>query len=131
MSAISEFNAAANADTESEHQIQFGLLKVLHDSLADQVEPAAISEILDELIAYSEAHFASEELLMRMKSYDDYEDHVEDHTHMLEVLQGIAAEYAEDHSSLAVGTVNGLLAFVGNHIATRDKRFADQVRNGL
>lgn len=131
MSAISEYNAARNADTESEHQIQHGLLKILHDSLEDQGDPAAIAEILDELIAYSEAHFASEELLMRMKSYDDYEDHVEDHTHMLDVLQAIAAKYAKDHSSLAAGTVNEVMAFVGNHIATRDQRFSDQVRSGL
>jgi hemerythrin len=42
-------------------------------------DAAGVGEILDHLIAYSEAHFMSEELLMRLKSYDDYEDHVEDH----------------------------------------------------
>ena len=131
MSAISKFNAAANADTESEHQIQLGLLKILRDSLRDQSDPVSIAEILDELIAYTEAHFASEELLMRMKSYDDYEDHVEDHAHMMEVLQDIAAKYTANHSSLAASKADEVLAFVDNHIATRDQRFADQVRNGL
>ncbi|MCF8179697.1 MAG: hemerythrin family protein [Sulfuritalea sp.] len=131
MSAISEFNAAANADTESEHQVQLGLLRILCDSVQGESDPASIAEILDELVAYSEAHFASEELLMRMKSYDDYEDHVEDHTHMLEVLRGIAAKHAEDPSSLAADTTADVLAFVRGHITTRDQRFADQVRSGL
>jgi hypothetical protein len=31
---------------------------------------------------------------MRMKSYDDYEEHVEDHAQMLDALRGIAAEHA-------------------------------------
>ena len=131
MSAISDFNAAANADTESEHQVQLGLLRDLCDSIQQQSDPASIAKTLDELIAYSEAHFVSEELLMRMKSYDDYEDHVEDHTHMLEVLREIAASHAADHSSLAAETTTDVLAFIRNHIATRDQRFADQVRKGL
>ncbi|MCF8150669.1 MAG: hemerythrin family protein [Burkholderiaceae bacterium] len=131
MSAISEFNAAANADTESEHQVQLGLLQNLCDSIQERSDPASIAKILDELIDYSEAHFVSEELLMRMKSYDDYEDHVADHEQMLEALRGIAAIHTEDHSSLAVAATTEALAFIRKHIATRDQRFSDMVQKGL
>lgn len=131
MSNIAEFNAASNADIDREHEVQLGLLRALCKAAGENRDAAAIGEILDRLIAYSEAHFASEELLMRLKSYDDYEDHVEDHAQTMDTLRGIAASHAQGDPSLIAGRATELLGFIGNHIATRDRRFADYVRNGL
>ncbi|MCX7168499.1 MAG: hypothetical protein NTV11_19820, partial [Rhodocyclales bacterium] len=77
------------------------------------------------------AHFMSEELLMRLKSYDDYEDHVDDHIHMLDVLREIATDHSGGNSALVSDKAAGVLKFITNHIDTRDRRFADYVRNGL
>jgi hemerythrin len=131
MLGMTEYNAAANADTEREHEIQVGLLRELCKAAGDSGDPVVVGEILARLIAYSEAHFASEELLMRMKSYDDYEDHVEDHAQMLDALRGIAADHARGESALVAGRATETLEFIGRHIATRDRRFADYVRNNL
>lgn len=131
MSTIADFNSAANADTDREHAIQLGLLQALCDAAREGRNAASIGEILDQLIAYSEAHFMSEELLMRLKSYDDYEDHVDDHIHMLDVLRGVAADHAAGNSALVSAKATEVLKFVINHIDTRDLRFAEYVRNGL
>ncbi len=131
MSNIADFNAAANAETDREHEIQLGLMRALCAAAGENRDFAQIGEILDKLIAYSEAHFASEELLMRLKSYDDYEDHVEDHEFMLDTLRTIASRHAAGDSSLIAGQAAEALSFIGKHIATRDRRFADYVRNGL
>ena len=131
MSGITEFNAASTAATEREHEIQVGLLRELCRAAGSHGDPAVVGEILARLIDYSEAHFASEELLMRMKSYEDYEEHVEDHAQMLDALHGIAAEHARGASSLIAGHATESLEFIGRHIATKDRRFADYVRNNL
>ena len=117
MSNIAEFNSAANADVDREHEVQLGLLRALCVAAGENRAAGEIGEILDHLIAYSEAHFMSEELLMRLKSYDDYEDHVEDH--------------AAGDTALVAGRAAESLDFIGRHIATRDRRFADHVRLGL
>ncbi|MEI8324378.1 MAG: hemerythrin family protein [Betaproteobacteria bacterium] len=130
MSNISGFNAEANAQTDLEHEVQLGLLQALCQAAQEQRDAAAVSEILDQLSAYSEAHFMSEELLMRLKSYDDYEEHVEDHQQMLEALGTIAADHAAGRSSLVADQAQMTLAFIAQHIATRDRRFADLVRSG-
>lgn len=130
MSTISDFNAAANAETDHEHQVQLGLLQALCDATRDNGGAALVGEIVEQLIAYSEAHFMSEELLMRLKSYDDYEGHVDEHIHMLEMLTRIATDHATGHSSLVTGKAEEVLGFIGRHIATRDRRFADFVRSG-
>lgn len=131
MSNISDFNSAANAETDREHQVQLGLIEALCRAAREHQDAESLGAILEQLIAYSEAHFTSEELLMRMKSYDDYEDHVNDHNHMLETLQEIAAGHAAGNSALVAGKAEFVLDFITRHIATRDRRFADCVRNGL
>jgi hemerythrin len=131
MSGMTEFNAASNADTEREHEMQIGLLRELCKAAGANGDPAVVGEILARLTDYSEAHFASEELLMRMKSYDDYEEHVEDHAQMLDALRDIAADHARGESELVAGRATESLEFIGRHIATRDRRFADYVRNNL
>jgi hemerythrin len=129
MSTTSDFNGASNAGNELEHEVQLGLLQALCNAVNEERSAGSVAEILEQLIAYSEAHFMSEELLMRLKSYDDYEDHVDDHVHMLEVLQQIASDHGAGKQSLVRGKVEGLLGFITHHIATRDRRFADLLRN--
>lgn len=131
MSNISDFNTASNSQTDHEHEVQLGLLQALCKAAGEPGDATSLGLLLDQLIAYSEAHFTSEELLMRMKSYDDYEDHVDDHNLMLETLQQIAADHAAGNFTRVTGKSEQVLGFITNHIATRDRRFADYVRNGL
>jgi hemerythrin len=131
MSNISDFNAASNAETDGEHEIQLGLLQTLCVAVRDGRDIASVAQLLEQLLSYSEAHFMSEELLMRMKSYDDYEAHVDDHVRMLELLHEIAMDHAAGRSILAADKVDSVLSFIGQHIDNRDRRFAAFVRNGL
>ena len=130
MSAISDFNHAAVADNDHEHGVQLDLLRELCKT-AEKGDSAAVGELLQRLTDFCEAHFASEELLMRMKSYDDYEEHVEDHTQMLDALSDISASHRKGDRALISGRAHEMLEFLSRHIATRDRRFADAVRAGL
>ena len=131
MADIKAFNQAANDSIDGEHQVQLALLEELCVALEAGADAANTSGLLNALIDYSEAHFMSEELLMRMKSYDDYEDHQDDHVHMLEVLRSLAAQRASSQSALMAEQARTMLGFISQHIATRDKRLADHVRLGL
>lgn len=128
MTFIAQFNEQANDTTEREHAEQLALLHQLTDAVEQGADAAEVARRLEALISYSEAHFMSEELLMRMKSYDDYEDHQDDHVHMLAAMQAMATDHAAGRTALIPGKVGEVLDFIGQHIATRDKRLADYVR---
>jgi hypothetical protein len=49
---------------------------------------------------------------------------------MLDVLSGLATKNAMGQSALMAGKAHEVLGFITQHIATRDKRFADYVRTG-
>ncbi len=131
MSAIEEFNHAANDDTDREHQVQLELLQKLCLALEAGAPATTIHQVISDLMDYSAAHFMSEELLMRMKSYDDYEDHQENHNHILEVLRDMAAQNIAGRGTLLINKAREMQGFITQHIATRDKRLTDHVRLGL
>lgn len=109
---------------DQEHRVQTGLAQALVDALEGSGNADQAGEILDQLVAYSSAHFMSEELLMRLASYDDYDDHVADHIRMMDELNGVLAGYRAGETAAAAAQVRALQAFLGQHIQTRDSRFA-------
>jgi hemerythrin len=129
MSNISDFNNSANVVTDGEHEVQLGLLAALCQAVREGRDAQTIALNLQQLRSYSQAHFASEELLMRMKSYDEYAAHVKDHQHMLDTLEEIATNHSLGKASLNEGKVEDVLGFIQQHIATRDRYFADMVRD--
>ena len=110
---------------DNEHRIQTGLLNALYDAVSDKKTIAEINEILDQLTSYSELHFMSEELLMRLYAYPDYEDHVSDHEAITAYLKGIANRVAAGQGGMALETAGEMREFLISHINTRDEAFAE------
>jgi hemerythrin len=125
MSRLAEAKQTAHAGIDYEHQIQTGLVQALCDAVEAGREAKAVEEILVQLLRFSEAHFMSEELLMRLASYDHYDDHVADHIHMMDELTRITDEYRNGESAAMLGKAREVLDFILKHIETRDKRFAE------
>ena len=61
-------------NTDAEHHVQLSLAQTLCEAASTGVDAALAREILDQLVAYSDVHFLSEQLLMRLCSYPDYDD---------------------------------------------------------
>ena len=106
---------------DNEHRVQLGMLKALCDAVEAGGPAEKIHEILEQLIAYSELHFTSEELLMRLYAYPDYDDHVLDHEAMTERMQQILQHYSEGQKSMALQTANEMREFLLGHINSRDQ----------
>jgi hemerythrin len=75
---------------EAEHRIQLQLVRALRQALAGQ-DRAASHALLEQLLGYSDAHFLSEKLLMRLHAYPAYEHHVQEHDRLVDELQALAA----------------------------------------
>jgi hemerythrin len=108
---------------DGEHGVQLQLLDALEGALRCAGGPAGAAELVDRLLVFSDMHFGSEELLMRLHSYPRYGEHVEEHRGLLEQLREIAARVrdGEDAHALALD----LRRWLGGHIATHDRAFAE------
>ena len=125
MSTISDFNTAAQAGMDREHEVQLSLLRTLCQAIREQRSTSEVAQLLEQFSAYCEAHFVSEELIMRQHSFEEYEDHAEDHCHMMDLLRVIATDCEAAGTAGLKASTDEALAFIENHIGTRDKRFAD------
>ena len=74
-------------DIDSEHRVQIGLMDALEQAVREGRKGARIDELLERLLDYSRVHFLSEQLLMRLHAYPDYENHVEDHDRMVVTIE--------------------------------------------
>ena len=109
---------------DKEHRVQSELVRALL-TVVDEAGDA--NEVLDALSDYSRAHFLSEELLMRLHAYPEYEGHCQDHERMmeeLEAMRGLGADVtAMRHAAQSVA------AAIRRHISTRDRRLGEYIAN--
>ncbi len=125
---LSSQSVQSAGSMDMEHQVQVGLVRALCDAIREG-DARRTREILEQLVEYSAVHFMSEQLLMRLCSYPDYDDHVLDHDHMMDVLHSASARGAEGGQSVALNEAEDMLGFLSRHIATRDTRFAEYYRD--
>ena len=128
MSEIVEEIRTLNSTMDEEHRVQIWLIDALCKAVESASTPAEVGRLLEQLIDYTKAHFMSEELLMRMDSYEGFDEHVEDHSRMLDALDELTASHAAGDSKLIPGQAKGFLSFLVRHIETRDARYANAVK---
>ena len=118
-----------NPTMDSEHRVQVSLIRALVQAIESGKDIDASAAILEQLIDYSDAHFMSEELLMRLASYDGYEEHVADHAKMIEALKALDAQYRAGNTDLVAGSAKAALDFLLHHIETRDRQYSGWIRD--
>jgi hemerythrin len=113
---------------DGEHRVQIGLINAVCDAVESGTDAEQVGRILERLVDYSKAHFMSEELLMRLDSYEGFDEHVEDHGEMLAALAEMADNHQAGRNEMIPGQARTLLAFLVRHIETRDTRYANAPR---
>lgn len=112
--------ATDNATIDREHQLQLTLMQALGAAIDGDGD---VDELLAQLADYSRAHFLSEELLMRLYTYPEHDDHVLDHEHMTEWLDEIAARRGDRDAMQRA--VSELVSAFRRHIDSRDRKLHD------
>jgi hemerythrin len=113
--------AAGLADLEAEHALQYKLLGEA-ERLLESGDRVAARELIAQLHSYSDAHFASEQVLMRLHSYPGYQAHEREHGELLHALEGLLTNLdAEDPSRAAAS----LRRWLTSHIHHSDQSFLD------
>lgn len=103
---------------DREHRVQIDLLDTLHDAVQQGRPAEQVVEIVDRLLDYSRAHFLSEQLLMRLHAYPDFQAHRDEHDRMVDVLQAMREDTVGSGSAL--DAIERLRIDLVGHIARED-----------
>jgi hemerythrin len=110
---------------EAEHRVQLELLRGLQEALARGGEDrSASADLLKQLLEYSEAHFLSEQLLMRLHAYPAYEEHVQEHDRLIETLRSLWDDWAGGGGEAAGNLLRSVEDWLLTHMKTTDEALA-------
>lgn len=112
---------------EAEHRIQLSLFDAIQEGLRRGRAASGIEGLLDQLIDYSNVHFLSEQLMMRMYEYPEIEAHTQEHDRLIEQVRELRERAAEDPEFLAQHAER-LRAWLWSHIQTQDFAFGRYLR---
>lgn len=111
-------------DIEAEHAMQYMLL-VEAERLLNEGDIVRAHEVVEHLLTYSDAHFASEQVLMRLHSYPGYQSHLREHGELLGALKRLETEIASENAAAGATAIRKWLM---SHIQNSDQAFVDHIR---
>lgn len=127
MSAMNENYRHDNETVDGEHKMQIELIEAVQASLRSPLQYPRAVALMEQLQSFCSAHFMSEELLMRLCSYPDYDDHAADHERTMDTLTSIAPSMTGD-AAVASEKLGEIKGFLCAHIRSRDAAFTDYYR---
>ncbi|HXR32124.1 MAG TPA: bacteriohemerythrin [Verrucomicrobiae bacterium] len=113
---------------DTEHDLQMQMLDSLSDSLQKGGDFSPARYILEQFIEFSDMHFLSEQLVMRLHSYPGYEAHLEAHTRLMKKVREIREKVFRGENAPSQKLVQELRDWLLNHIASEDVAFGDFLR---
>lgn len=109
---------------DTEHRLQVSLVNALEEALRSGPESALANRTLQQLVDFTSVHFHSEELMMRLYSYPQLENHSAAHAKLMEQVQHIRDQQRANEPAEAMETVRELRGWLVNHIKSMDQAFA-------
>ena len=114
-------------EIDNEHSVQMELLREVERAVTALDRETAL-QLMKRLDDYTDAHFASEQILMRLHSYPNYASHEAEHGLLLAEFRRLHKGIAFDKRADLHGALVNLRRWLLTHIQTADKAFAEFIR---
>jgi hemerythrin-like metal-binding protein len=109
-------------EIDSQHETLIGLINLLHETMLQGADRAALDALLSQLLEHTRNHFAYEEQLMSQHNYPGYEAHKSDHSRLMQHLVDLTERYKNGELLLSFAIVLELKGWAVVHIKKSDKQ---------
>jgi len=113
---------------DTEHDLQMQMLDSLSEALRKGGDFSPSRYILEQFIEFSDMHFLSEQLVMRLHSYPGYELHLEAHTQLMKKVREIRDSVVRGEDAPSLHLVQQLRDWLLQHVASEDVAFGEFLR---
>jgi len=93
---------------DAEHDLQLQLLDSLTLALEKGGDFSSVRYVLEQFIEFSDMHFLSEQLVMRLHGYPAYQTHLEEHTRLMKKVREIQEQVFHGAKSPSIQLVREL-----------------------
>ena len=109
---------------DSEHQKLFDIINSLYDGMKAGKGKDALGPVINQLITYTERHFASEEAMLRRANYDRLDYQISQHRAFVERVRKFSADSASGAAGLSIEVLDFLKDWLANHIKGTDRQYS-------
>ncbi|MCP3175704.1 bacteriohemerythrin [Desulfuromonas sp. KJ2020] len=110
-------------EIDRQHKKLLALVNKLYRALKGGQGNQVLGEVLDELIAYTQGHFSSEERMLQSKGYPDLAAHKKLHADLVEQVASLREQFSQGKATLSSDVFNFLKSWLTNHIQKTDKAY--------
>jgi hemerythrin len=108
---------------DEQHQELFQIVNRLRQLVLEEADRNGIEVLLEDLVACSERHFASEEAHMAQVGYPDLTQHMAEHASMLASLHELLGRFRESDQAMAMMVPTFMEGWLKHHISDGDFGF--------
>ncbi|HOW58673.1 MAG TPA: bacteriohemerythrin [Candidatus Omnitrophota bacterium] len=111
------------AEIDLQHQKIAVLLDVLFEAVEQNRSVSILAEIIQELIAYAEYHFETEENLMRRYQFPEYIEHKKEHDDFRKKVLQFQEDLHKKKETLASDLIKLMTHWLSDHVMNLDKKY--------
>jgi hemerythrin len=111
------------AKIDEQHMEIVVFLNELYDSMKAGKGKDTLNAVLKSLMEYTRTHFTTEESLMKLYAYPDYEAHKQKHEKMTQHVLELKKQYDSGQISSPIQIANFLKDWLTKHIQGTDKSY--------
>lgn len=116
-------------EIDSQHETLINLINLLHETMLQGADKAALDGLLSQLLEHTQTHFAYEEELMSRYNYPGYEAHKSEHKRLMQHLVDLTDRYNNGDLLLSFAVVLELKGWALVHIEKSDKPLGTFLNN--
>ena len=106
---------------EAEHGIQFSLFGALRDAIDSSQSAEEVSRLFDHFIDYTNVHFLSESLMMRLYNFPEYVMHESEHDHFMDKINTLRRKFRDENSLNVKEDIDELIQWLTDHVDGLDR----------
>ena len=108
---------------DEQHKRIVGYLNDLYESMRAGKGQETLGTVLKDLVEYTKTHFATEESLMKLYKFPNFEEHKKKHEKMTEHVLKLNRKFVSGDLSSPIQITNFLKGWLAKHILETDKLY--------
>jgi hemerythrin len=113
---------------DSQHKRLFRLAADFHRAILAGTVKATLFQLLENLVQYTQVHFAYEERLMEQAGYPEFAAHKAQHEELARRVREFQKDFEEGRIATGITLLQFLKEWLQNHIKDSDRKFAPYVK---
>lgn len=117
-----------NGPLDADHRALIALVNELHTATSQGLGQDVVADVMEQLITYTEQHFAREEHVMQAAKFAQFEAHQRAHQELIKLLRGLQARHGEGSITTAAQLSTLLRDWLSLHIRRSDRELRDVLK---